>query len=100
MKSLQEGGGDVDAGERDVVGIEFLESFDAAAAATLALGGVDDLPRLIVALLNSVAGFGEPEDDADEDGKAAEVFENLEEAPVAEEEGEPLPAPVNGERVE
>ena len=58
-ESLKKGGGDVDAGKGDVVGVEFLESLDAAAAATFALGSVDDLPCLVVALLDTRAGFAE-----------------------------------------
>ena len=94
--SLEKCGRDVDAREGDVVGVEFLESFDAAAAAALALGGVDDLPCLVMALLDTVAGLNEPEDDADQDGETAEVFEDFEEAPVAEEPCKPFPCPVDG----
>ena len=100
VESLKKGGGGVDTGEGDAVGVELLEGFDAAAAASLALRGIDDLPGLVVTLLDACAGFAEPENDADEDGKAAEVLKDFEEAPVAEKVSEPLPAPVDGDERE
>jgi hypothetical protein len=48
-------------------------------------------------LHDAVIGFAEVEDDGNENREAAEVFEDFEEIPAAEHEGDPLPAPVEGD---
>ncbi len=61
----------IDANQRDMVTVQFLQSGDATAVAALALGGIDDLPSLVVAQLATVPGTVEVEDNGDEDGKVA-----------------------------
>ena len=78
--ALKKCGRGVDAHERDFVGVQFLQCLDAAAAAAFALGGVDDLPGLVVALLDAIAGFAEVEDDADQHREAAEDARGLRES--------------------
>ena len=48
----------IHAHERNMIGVEVLERVDSAAAAALALGGVDHLPCLIMFLLEPVPGSG------------------------------------------
>jgi len=76
--------------------IEFLERFETPAAAALSLRSVDDLPCLIVLLLETVAGFGKVEDHCDEDAKDLEVVEHFEKSPMPEPKGDPFAAPFNG----
>ena len=95
MDTLQKCGGSINAHEGNFVGVQFLKRLDAAAAAAFALRSVDDLPGLVVALLDAITGFAEAEDDADEDGEAAEVFEDFKETPAAEAVGGPLQYPLD-----
>src|ERR1700749_1737041 len=95
VNALQKCGRSINTDKRHFVGIQFLERFDATAAATLALRRVDDLPRLVVTLFDAIARFAEVEDDADEHGEAAEVFEHFKKAPAAEPVGCPLQHPLD-----
>ena len=64
--SLQESARNIDADQWNAIVVEFLERVDATAAAAFSLRGVDDLPRLIVLLLEAVARFRKVEDDRDQ----------------------------------
>src|SRR5580698_9823167 len=97
IEPLQKGRRNIDADQRNSVCIQLLQSLDSAPAAALALGGVDDLPSLVVALLDAVAGLGEVEDDRDQHGEAPHVFEHFEQCPVAEREGYPLQSPLESD---
>ena len=93
MDALQKGSGSINAYQGNLVGVQFLQCLDASAASAFALCGVDDLPGLIVALLDAIAGFAEVEDDADEDREATQIFEHFKKTPAAEAVGGPLPEP-------
>src|SRR5208337_2902341 len=92
---LQKRTGNVDSHQRYAVVIQFLQSFDPAATAALALRGVDDLPGLVVLLLQTVARLAEIEDHRHQDREATQVFENFQERPAAQHESDPLEYPVD-----
>src|SRR5713226_42241 len=94
--ALQECAGDIHTDERNAVGVQLLQSFDTPAIAAFSLGGVDDLPRLVVLLLEAVAGFAEIEDHGDKHAETAEIFEHFQERPIAEGEGDPFTEPLEG----
>ena len=79
---LQERLGEIHANQGDAVGVELIERVDAAAAAALALGGVDHLPSLVMLLLPPLAGFGEIEDDGDQDREGPKVLQHFEESTI------------------
>jgi len=93
VDALQEGAAGVHTHQRNMVQIQFLESFDPAAAAALALGRVDDLPRLVVFLLLTVAGLREVEYHREHHGENAQVFQDFQQGPPAQIIGGPLQAP-------
>src|SRR5271166_2224412 len=92
---LQKRAGNVDSHQRYAVVIQFLQSFDPAATAALALRGVDDLPGLVMLLLQTVARLAEVKDHRHQDRKATQVFENLQERPAAQTESGPLEYPID-----
>src|SRR6266404_1213176 len=96
MNPLQKGAGNIDPDQGCAVGVELLQSFDAAAIPAFPLRGVDDLPSLVMFLLETVAGLSEIEDHGDEHAETSKIFEHFEEGPVAEEVGYPLPEPLEG----
>src|SRR5260370_3230100 len=96
MNPLQKGAGNIDPDQGCAVGVQLLESFDAAAIPAFPLRGVDDLPSLVMFLLETVAGLGEIEDHRDAHTKTSEIFDHFDERPIAEEVGDPLPAPLEG----
>ncbi len=51
---LQKSAGNINAYQGHTVAVQFLQGFDSAAATALALRGVDDLPGLVVLLLQPV----------------------------------------------
>lgn len=73
--------------------VQLLQCLDAAAAAAFTLCCVDDGPCGVVALTRAVAALGEVEDDGDEHGEGAEVFEYFEQRPVAKRPCGPLQIP-------
>lgn len=94
IKILQKRAGHVDADQRNAIVVEFLKRLDAPSAAAFSLRRVDDLPRLIVFLLETVAGFGKVEDDGNEHAKAFEIFKNVEKGPPAQRKGDPCENPL------
>jgi hypothetical protein len=93
LDALQESAGGIYAHQRNVVRIQFLESFDPAAAAALALRRVDELPRRVVFLLLAVARLREIEDHREQHGENAQVLQDFQQGPSAQIIGGPLPAP-------
>src|SRR5271154_5878010 len=85
----------IDAHQRNAIAVEFLQRFDAPAAAAFSLRGVDDLPRLIVLLLEPVAGFGKIENHRDQHAEAFEIFQYVQKRPSAEDIGNPIQGPLD-----
>jgi protein-S-isoprenylcysteine O-methyltransferase Ste14 len=77
VKSLQECGRNINADESNTVGIKFGQGVDAAGGSSHVLRGVDDLPGLVVLLLDAVARLAEVEDCSHEYGEATEIFQNI-----------------------
>src|SRR5215469_4093639 len=75
--TLQKRAGNVDPHQRNTVLIQFLQSFDPTATATLALRGVDDLPGLVMLLLQTVTRLAEIKDHRHQDREATQVLENF-----------------------
>src|SRR5258708_8152932 len=94
MDALKKCAGDIHADKRNAIGVEFLKCFHAAAAAAFPLRRVDNLPGLIVFLLEPVAGFRKIENNGDKDAEAAQIFKDFEKRPVAENVGDPFPEPL------
>src|SRR5260370_32793107 len=84
MNPLQKGAGNIDPDQGCAVGVQLLGSFDAAAIPAFSLRGVDDLPCLLMFLLEPVAGLAEIEDHGDEHTQTSEIFEHFDEKPIAE----------------
>src|SRR5260370_41837553 len=74
--------------------MQLLQSLDSASAASHALRRIDHLPGLIMLLLPAVAGFGEIENDGDQNGENPEIFEHFEKGPVGQIVGRPLARPL------
>lgn len=90
MDALKECLGYINGDQRDVIVIQLGEGVVSSAAAAFALGGIDNLPRLVMAHLRAFAGFGEVEDDGDQDGEAAGIFQNFQQGPSAQEKRDPI----------
>src|SRR5260370_12719485 len=74
--------------------MQLLQSLDSPSAASHALRRIDHLPGLIMLLLPAVSGFGEIENDGDQNGEDPEIFEHFEKGPVGQIVGRPLARPL------
>src|SRR5215472_6664545 len=97
LDTLKKCAGDIHSHQGNAVRIQFLQGFNSPTAAALSLRGIDDLPRLIVFLLEPVAGVVEIKNHRYQDRKSAQVFQNLQQDPVAEHVGEPFEWPLDRE---
>src|SRR5579863_4687474 len=95
MGVLEKCARDIHTHQRNAVAVEFLERFDAPAAAAFSLRGVDHLPRLIVLLLEPVAGFGKIKNHRDQHAESLEIFQYIQKRPSAEAIGNPIQDPLD-----
>src|SRR5215469_16693335 len=97
LNSLKKCAGNIHADQRNTISIQFLQGFNSSSTAALSLGRVDHLPRLVVFLLHPVARVMEIENHSNQDRKAAQIFQDLQKSPIAEQESDPLEGPFNDE---
>src|SRR5215470_6011963 len=97
LNSLEKCGGNIHAHQRNTISIQFLQGFDSPSTAALSLSSVDHLPRLVVFLLHPVARIMEIENHGNQHRKAAQIFQDLQKGPIAEQESNPLKGPFNDE---
>src|SRR5215471_1497674 len=97
LNSLEKCAGNIHADQRHAIGIQLLQGFNSSSTAALSLGRVDHLPRLVVFLLHPVARIMEIENHGNQDRKAAQIFQDFQKSPIAEQESNPLEGPFNDE---
>src|SRR5215468_191819 len=93
MNPLQKGSRDIHSNQGYSVMVQFLQSVDATAAATLALRCIDHLPSLIVTLLYAISGIVKIKEHSNEDRKATEIFDDLNKRPSTQCKRYPFPNP-------
>ena len=92
--SLQKRARNVHAHQRNAIRVKVLQSLDPAAAATFALGRVNDLPSLVILLLLTVTRFKTVENHTEQKRQSSEILQRFQKRPSAQQERGPLENPI------